>query len=546
MPLKKYEKYLVKPEKEVAVEEQQDSPPKEIPESYQKYRVAPKKSFSEKYLQQTNPNETFRDAVQQAPIGIIKGLEWLGANLTGQSAFAPPKEEEAPDNIVDAIAESLGYDSSPQTPAGEISRGVAERATESAPLFFSGGIPAVLQQVYGYLAGEGSKQLGASEGVGSVVDTVVSANPKEIAKNLFPSKNPQYTQSGLPIRKVSKTTKPTKVSSSTKTNITQTLEKDFKTLSDKYLSKNTTAKQVIENPNFKTQTSELFEEVDKLIPNTGKIKTSQIKKNFKKRISSAKKQGYADSEFERVYKKETNRVNKSFGNRSVEPKDVLKQYRKNNRELTELFEPGKSGAYNRAKKESLLEHNRAIEDTFSEIYGEDSAFVKLFKKTNNDWEKILNYENIQDTIDKAFVDGKINFNQLNKQIHSKSFQRSLTTLIGKEGAKQYNSLISDFNGLKNPTSLLGIASEQGLNVKDMVAFVTHPKYSKAYLVYKISSKLFKKAQERALTDQVFVRDWKSGINAFTKKDLAKASSIFSRLRKELEEEPKSPSKKSKS
>lgn len=546
MPLKKYEKYLVKPEKEVTVEEQQDSPPKEIPESYQKYRVAPKKSFSEKYLQQTNPNKTFRDAVQQAPIGIIKGLEWIGANLSGQAAFAPEKEKGAPDTIVDAIAQGLGYDSSPQTTTGKLSREGFARATESVPFGIAGGVRSTVSPIAGFLAGEGAKQLGASDTVSSLIDTVVSADPKQAAKNLIRPKIPQYTPSGLPVRKVSGKTQPRKISSDAKSNITETLEKDFKTLSNKYLGKNPTAQELISNPNFKIQTSELFEEVDKLIPNTGKIKTSEIKKNFKKRISSVKKQGYADSEFERVYKKETNRVNRSFGNRSVEPKDVLKQYRKNNRELTELFEPGKSGAYNRAKKESLLEHNRAIEDTFSEIYGENSEFVKLFKKTNNDWEKILNYENIQDTIDKAFVDGKINFNQLNKQIHSKPFQRSLTTLIGKEGAKQYNSLISDFNGLKNPTSLLGIASEQGLNVKDMVVFVAHPKYSKAYLAYKISNKLFKKAQERALTDQVFVRDWKSGIDAFTKKDLAKASSIFSRLRKELEEDPNSTSKKSKS
>lgn len=210
MPLKKYEKYLVKPEKEVAVEQQQDSTPKEIPASYQKYRVKNKPSlntFTREGYQAPSDQDPFYDTAKQVPYQIVRGLATLPGNLVdlaqagigkGLDYFGAPQKaidianyirnqvgsiQNLPTTeIFDEFAKSYGINPNANTEAGRIAGNIAEIGTQA----YAGGTGArgAIAAATGEAIGEGADQAGLPSAVGTTARVgsalVGSKSPKLI------------------------------------------------------------------------------------------------------------------------------------------------------------------------------------------------------------------------------------------------------------------------------------------------------------------------------------------------------------------------------
>lgn len=194
----------------------------------------------------------------------------------------------------------------------------------------------------------------------------------------------------------------------------------------------------------------------------------------------------------------------------------VSQFRKNNQQLSEYFEPGKSSAYNRAKKVALLEHNQAIEEIFKKKYPE-SEFVRIFEKSNRDFEKLMQFSYVQEQIDKSFLGNRIHFNQISKQLENYNFQRSLKGLLGPELQKEYNGLIRDFSSIQNPYKLLRTATQKGLDriaLEYAAPFILGPKVGTVAGLGKVGSGVVKGLYERMLTNPSIILDWRQGIRYF--------------------------------
>jgi hypothetical protein len=64
--------------------------------------------------------------------------------------------------------------------------------------------------------------------------------------------------------------------------------------------------------------------------------------------------------------------------------DIIKQFRKNNKAFSEINEPGKSYAYNQAKRDALREYNLSIEDVIRDKFP-DSELPMIFDDLTKNW-----------------------------------------------------------------------------------------------------------------------------------------------------------------
>lgn len=527
-------------------------------------------------------NDPFYDSAKQVGFGtlrgaggakgnlldlIIRGGSWvankLGApeEVTQQAGdftrkiFNAPTSEDINQRFVDA-----GINPYAQTGAGRIVGQGAEAVGGAAALGVPpGALPAI---GLGGVAGQGLREAGAPEWVATTADIGISLDPRRAVQNVFSSK---VASSGLPQRGFSTITKTTKVSEGTKKAIVQNLSDDFKQVSNRILGTQESVQAIRNNPAYRQELNQAFQQVETLagqIPET--INTREIQGNFSNRIKGKATRGYADSEFEKSLQKQAKAVEKGFevtprrevktavldayGNpttqvieakgKDVAVSDVVGQFRKNNQQLTEYFEPGKSGAANRAKKTALLEHNKAIADTLEKRFP-NSEFVKTFKKSNADFEKLMQFEYVEEQIGKAFVDNKINFKQLQKQLDNQPFQRNLKGLIGEGMQKEYNGLIREFLSLEDPYKLLRTARAKGVSeqlITLALPYLLGPKVGGSATVIKGAAYLFGRGREYLLRNPKIITDWRQGIMNFKKGNYPAAIRAFQQVERQTQRE----------
>ena len=282
---------------------------------------------------------------------------------------------------INELGKELGINLEPQTPAGRVTERVIDPVVSSLVL----GTPAAAAPAIALGGGTGQvlREVGAPEWTATLADVVIGLNPYQVAKDVIARRS---SSSGMPLRRFRNAKQSRAVSAKTKDIITQNVEMDFKETANQILSKSRNYQELKNNPAFQEELDQAFAKLETLvaeIPET--VSTKDIQTQFNKSISESNYKGYADSEFERALKSNVNRVNKAFQVREIKPKvqlldaqgnpiksepktvgrelsvdTVVEQYRKNNRQLKQYFEPGKSGAYNLAKKTVLLEENKAI------------------------------------------------------------------------------------------------------------------------------------------------------------------------------------------
>lgn len=525
-------------------------------------------------------DDPFADSAKQAGFGalrgaggapgnlldlVVRGGSWLAnklgapAEITQQAGnltkqlFNLPTSQDINQRFVD-----MGVDPYAKTGAGRIVGQGAEAVGGAAAL----GVPGagLLPIALGGTTGQGLREAGAPEWAAIAADLIISADPRNLVRNIF---SPATSSSGLTQRGFSQVTTPTKVSEGTKRAIVQNLEDDFKQVSNRILGTQESVQAIRNNPGYRQQLNQDFQKVESLaaqIPET--INTKEIQASFNNQVKTQPYRGYADSEFEKAFQRQSKAVNRSlqvtpettrtstlldqYGNpikqtipargKEVSVSDIVGQYRKNNQQLTEYFEPGKSGAVNRAKKAALLEHNKAITNTLEKKFP-NSEFVNTFKKSNANFEKLMQYEYVDEQIGKAFTDNKINFKQLSKQLDNPAFQRNLKGLVGESMQKEYNGLMREFISLEDPYKLLRAARKKGL-AENLITYAAPylfgPKVGGIATALKLGAYGYKNLQEYILQRPVLIKNWRQGIINFKKGNYPAAIRAFQEVERQTQ------------
>ncbi len=222
-----------------------------------------------------------------------------------------------------------------------------------------------------------------------------------------------------------------------------------------------------------------------------------------------------------------NDFQKKTPEKNISAVNLVDQYRKNNKSLGELYEPGKSRAYNRAKKEALLDYNKIIGDTIEKKYP-DSAFSDLFKFTNKRWTEIKDAEYIDKFLDDMFT-GKVNYEK-GKKFFDKSAQEPFKRALGDQYPK-FEQLMKDLMTTKQANSLLKIADQKGYKgfLKTGISYLIHPKLAATKIGLDNAKALYQTLLDKPKLTFV----WDEGIKAAKKGEFDLAENNFSILDQEI-------------
>ena len=359
------------------------------------------------------------------------------------------------------------------------------------------------------------------------------------AGTLAPRVSIKTKPSGLTARRFEKIKGTTKVTPARKDAIKETLETDFRKIAGEIIEespKAETFKEVIENPTVKAEATEGFKKVEELAGrinetvHTDKVKYHQLRRR------QQQKRGPTPTEYDEAYDKYAlDSINKTPA-KAFTIKQYVNQYRKNNEALTGYFEPGASRNINRAKRDAILDHNRAITDMFEELFP-DSEFTKSFKEQNQRWADIKDAEFIKDFIDDMF-DGKINYKKAKSILDDKNTAFKFERFLGKEGYKKLKQLTKDFLEQEPFEKQLKVADSQNMGsaMREIAAWLIHP----ALGTLKTGAKLAKHAWHMLLDKPQLSVDWKAGIDAFKAGRFQEAEEIFEKLEDTVKAELETP------
>ena len=338
--------------------------------------------------------------------------------------------------------------------------------------------------------------------------------------------------SGLSTKRYEKLEKPTEISKKTIKNINAGVESEFRDIADKIIEKspiNETYSALKNDSGFKVAAKEAFSEVEKLseqLPNliTGK----EFKKNLAKIVANKKGTGFLPSDFDVSYKKHIKEFIKNTSNQNIRAKDLVKQYRKNNEALTQSFEPGKSFAYNRGKREALLDYNKSIGSMIEKEFP-GTEFSDLFKSSNKQWSEIMDAEAIDKFMDKLFS-GKINFEKGKNFFEKEGMTIPFKKALG-ENFQDFNQLMKDLMTKEQAHKMMKVAKSKGYGdlAKTGMAYVLHPKIGLTKMGLDISKITYRKLWEHLLDKPQLAIKWDKGVQAFKKGDFSTAEKAFQEL-----------------
>lgn len=346
--------------------------------------------------------------------------------------------------------------------------------------------------------------------------------------------------SGLTKRQFEKIKKPTEVSSKRLAIIKDTLEQDFKSIHERIQSSSPiadTTTQLKKGIEFKEAASEAFRDVERLadeIP--GKFPSKKVKKTLvDMSLKKRKGMGFIPGEEQKSYVEHIKQILKDTPKKPLTARDLVVQYRLNNKEMGRLYEPGKSSAYNAGKKTALQDANKALAQMIESEYP-NSEFAKLFKSSNEQWAKIMDAE-VMDKFVGDLFDGKINYKKgkdllLGNSSASRAFERGL----GPQGYHEFKQLTRDLMSSEEAAKMLRAADKNGFNylVENAAAFAIHPKFAKWKLGYGLVKETAKKIWQATLDKPQLALRWNKGLKAFKKGDFETAEKEFQSIEKEVE------------
>ncbi len=311
---------------------------------------------------------------------------------------------------------------------------------------------------------------------------VLKSAPTGAGKLNFTKEKP----SGMPERGFEKLKEPTEVPSKKIQQINDKLEKDFKTVSNEIIKDSPigeTAENLKNDPRFKRESKELLDQAQILADDTPGTLPSMSYKEALLQQSQKQIKGFALNEYKKNYLKFMKEAVENVLPENVTYGELVEQYRDNNRSLGEYFEPGASKALNRAKKDVLLDQNRAIALVLEKNNPELS---KVFKEGNERWSKIMDVEAIDNFVSDMFPENKkVDFKHMKEIFDDPNYQRILKRSLGEEGAKGFELAIEDMLTAERPYKMMREAQSKGFGdlVLSAKAYLVSPKlgYAKAGL-----------------------------------------------------------------
>jgi len=374
-----------------------------------------------------------------------------------------------------------------------------------------------------------TRGLGIPEPISELASFAILKKPPEGSPSLSIGK--ETKPSGLPTRRYESINKPTEVSSKRISKIDEKVEQDVRSIVDD-LRKDSpienTYNSIKEDASFKSKIGEKFEEVEKLaekIPD--KFSSNEIKKDISSTYVAKESKGITPSEYEKDYRKFMKEFVKETPSKDMSASQLISQYRKNNKSLSDLYEPAKSKAYNRAKKDSILDYNKIIAKTIEKKYP-NSEFSELFNFTNKRWTEIKDVEFLDKYLD-DLVSGKVNFEK-GRKFFNKEYQEPFKRAFG-ENYPQFEQLMKDLMSTEQARSLIKTADKQGFNEFGKLAmhYLVHPKLAAG----KVGFEILKDSLKSLLDKPRLALVWDQGIKAAKKGNFKQAEASFSLIDKEL-------------
>lgn len=332
--------------------------------------------------------------------------------------------------------------------------------------------------------------------------------------------------------------KPTAISEKRFEKINEKISSDFNRISKDIIEESPigkTAEELANNPAYKQETRNLLNEAQEIaneIP--GEIESGKLIEEIGN-ISGKQKKGYALSDYEKAHEKFMDQILQEVPETGITPGELVEQYRKNNAQLSEYFEPGASKAMNKAKRDSILDHNRAI-SKFMEKEFPDSDLTKVFKEGNERWSKIMDLETIDQFIE-DLTQGKINFKKGQKFFDDPNMERIFKRSLGDEYPK-FQQLMKDLLETEQPYKMLKIAKQQGFNdlASTIGAFIIHPTVGKAKLTYSIGKNTYRSLMNALLDKPKLMISFENGIKNFKKGKFKEAEKNFNQLQSQIQNE----------
>lgn len=377
-----------------------------------------------------------------------------------------------------------------------------------------------------------AKDLGANETLADIASFAILKKPTQGSGRFIVGKATK--PSGLPTRRYENVLSERKVPPETIAKIESKVEKDFKKITDEIIESSPigpTHKAINESYEFKHAAQDSFRKVEDLAESIpGKISTDEIKRKIIDNVLNKKSTGYTPSEYEKSFKNEIYKVIQETKTKDVTAQSLVGQYRKNNKQLGEIFEPGKSFSQNKAKRDALIEHNRAISDIIEQQYP-NSEFSKLFKESNKKWSEIMDAEYIDKFLDELFTGG-INYEKGKEFFNKHGMTRVFEKSMGEEGFSKFKTLMNDLLSTEKAHKLLKAAKSKGYQDFEgtLGSYIMHPNLAKAKIGVKAIGGGFKKIYHMLLDKPKLTLQWDKAIHAAKAGDFKTAEALLNEVR----------------
>lgn len=375
------------------------------------------------------------------------------------------------------------------------------------------------------------KALGIPEPIADIASFAVLKKPGEGAGKIAIGKKTK--PSGLTERRFENIEDTRKVSSGSMERINDKVERDVRKISNEIIETtpiHETRKALQKDSGFKEKAREAFGEVEKIahdIP--GNIPVQHIKNELVKKVMSREQKGYIASDYDKRFLKDINNILDSTTKDNIKAKDLVHQYRRNNKSLSEIYEPGKSFAENKAKRDAILEHNRVIGEAIEKQYP-NTEFSKLFKETNKKWSEIMDAESIDLFLNELF-EGKINFSKGRDFFEKEGMQKPFQRAMGDEGFGKFKVLLNDLMSSEQAYKHIKAAQNAGANdlANSMGAYMINPALGKANTLSKFAKGGYRAIYDFILDKPKIAITWDKAINAAKKGDFRAAEKEFAKV-----------------
>lgn len=502
----------------------------------------------------------YRDSIadfgKQAPLGLAQGLQYVAENALGggetlKQARAQeerefnerygiaPRAKSTAKSIPEGILQGFGVQTEPTTKSGRIARQGGVRLGETIPFAIGGPISNLVSAFAGGAAGQGVREAGGSENVATAVDVGIGLNPintLRTAWNLV--REPVKKVSGLITRRFENVGKQKQITPRELQNITQEVEQDFNRISNEILQESQTVKNIENIPGYVEQVNQNFSKLEQLADQLpGTISRDSLVGSIQNTRKASPRRGVVKDDYEKAYDAAMNQFIQDLPPGEYTPRQLLDQYRKNNKSYGNIAEKNLSVEANQGKLQAQRDFNLAIAESFEQHYP-GSQFSEPFQYMNKINTEIESYKAIKDTVGSAFTKNGINYSVFEKSLSDPVFQKQVNAVLGPDGATQFKGLLNDMVSQKEAYSLLrasGIPEGQIDPALEMLikTYVISPKTSKAIT----AMSYIRKAFSRGLSNPVYFNDWKKGVDLFKSGAIDQAIPIFERLSREDQNAP---------